>query len=57
MNVALRALVLAALALTAGACTTLSPEEDPVQIKLNDMDNRLTRIEGGGQPGPVPARQ
>ncbi len=45
MNVALRALVLAALALTAGACTTLSPEEDPVQIKLNDMDNRLTRIE------------
>ena len=31
--------------LSAAGCTTLSPEEDPVQIKINDLDNRLTRIE------------
>jgi tol-pal system protein YbgF len=31
--------------LSAAGCTTLSPEEDPVQIKINDIDNRLTRIE------------
>lgn len=28
-----------------GGCATTSPEEDPVQIKLNDVDTRLTRIE------------
>jgi tol-pal system protein YbgF len=26
-------------------CATTSPEEDPVHIKLNDIDTRLTRIE------------
>ncbi len=31
--------------LTLGGCTTVPPEEDPVQIKMNDIDNRLTRIE------------
>jgi tol-pal system protein YbgF len=33
----------AALALT--GCASTPPEEDPVQIKLNDLDTRLTRIE------------
>lgn len=33
-----------ALALVLSACVT-APEEDPVQIKLNDLDTRLTRIE------------
>ena len=32
-----------ALALT--ACASTPPEEDPTQIKLNDIDTRLTRIE------------
>ena len=35
----------AALALTLAGCATTPPEEDPVQIKLNDLDTRLTRIE------------
>ena len=26
-------------------CATTSPEEDPVHIKLNDLDTRLTRVE------------
>src|SRR5450631_3267467 len=26
-------------------CATTPPEEDPVHIKLNDIDTRLTRIE------------
>jgi tol-pal system protein YbgF len=34
---------LAVLALA--GCATTSPEEDPVQIKLNDLDTRLARIE------------
>ena len=39
-------ILLACLAsLTLGACSTMSPEEDPAQIKMNDIDNRLTRIE------------
>jgi tol-pal system protein YbgF len=33
-----------AAALALAGCAT-SPEEDPVQIKLNDIDTRLTRIE------------
>lgn len=37
------ALVLAAAAL--GACETVPPEEDPVQIKLNDLDSRMQRVE------------
>src|SRR5258708_17801830 len=26
-------------------CATTPPEEDPVHIKLNDLDTRLTRVE------------
>jgi tol-pal system protein YbgF len=37
-------LLLAAAGLMAG-CASTPPEEDPVQIKLNDIDARLTRIE------------
>jgi len=32
-------------ALSLGACSTTPPEEDPVQIKLRDLDTRLARIE------------
>ena len=32
------------LAVTLGGCAT-SPEEDPVQIRMNDLDTRLQRIE------------
>jgi tol-pal system protein YbgF len=39
----LRAACLMALAMT--GCASTPPEEDPVQIKLNDIDTRLTRIE------------
>jgi tol-pal system protein YbgF len=35
------ALMLSSLA----ACSTTPPEEDPVQIRLHDLDNRLARIE------------
>jgi len=42
---ALRALLLAGSALLAAGCMTTPPDEDPVQIKLNDLDNRLTRVE------------
>jgi tol-pal system protein YbgF len=34
-----------AAALSLGACSTTPPEEDPVQIKLHDLDTRLARIE------------
>ena len=45
MDVRLSALaVVCAAALTLIGCAT-SPEEDPVQIKLNDLETRLTRIE------------
>jgi tol-pal system protein YbgF len=36
--------VTAALALLAAACAS-TPEEDPVQQKLNDLDSRTTRVE------------
>jgi tol-pal system protein YbgF len=42
-NVALFGAGLLGLAL--GACSTTPPEEDPVQIKLHDLDTRLARIE------------
>jgi TolA-binding protein len=32
-------------AAAAGGCATTPPDQDPVQIKLNDLDTRLTRIE------------
>src|SRR5882672_12034756 len=43
-----RVSIFGAACLTAWAvvgCATTPPEEDPVQIKLNDLDTRLTRIE------------
>jgi len=39
-----RVLLLAPLAAALGACAT-NPAEDPVQIKLNDVDTRLGRVE------------
>jgi tol-pal system protein YbgF len=33
------------LGLAMAACSTTPPEEDPVQIKLHDLDTRLARIE------------
>ena len=35
----------ACLAVLAGGCASTPPEQDPVQIKLNDLDTRLARIE------------
>jgi tol-pal system protein YbgF len=40
----LRPLVLAAAGLALAACA-VSPEEDPVMIKMNDLDRRLERLE------------
>ena len=40
-----RAFAVACLALLAVAGCATPPEEDPVQIKLNDLDTRLARIE------------
>ncbi|HEY2677019.1 MAG TPA: tol-pal system protein YbgF [Steroidobacteraceae bacterium] len=37
--------VLCVVACGLGGCQTLSAEEDPVQIKLKDLDSRLSRIE------------
>jgi tol-pal system protein YbgF len=45
MIVSSRMLVLAGAALALAGCMSTPPEEDPVQIKLNDLDVRLTRIE------------
>src|ERR1700722_6473299 len=46
MGMAVRAAGLAAaVALALAGCASTPPEEDPVQIKLNDLDTRLTRIE------------
>jgi tol-pal system protein YbgF len=44
MKVATRLAALGA-ALALAGCMTTPPEEDPVQIKLNDLDMRLARIE------------
>jgi tol-pal system protein YbgF len=45
----MRALIIGSLLVAAAGslagCTTTPPEEDPVQIKLNDIDARLTRME------------
>lgn len=44
----MRASILSAVclaALAAAGCSTVPPEEDPVQIKLKDLDTRLSRIE------------
>jgi tol-pal system protein YbgF len=46
--VTFRAVLLGAaclVALAGGGCASVSPEDDPVQIKLNDLDTRLARIE------------
>jgi tol-pal system protein YbgF len=46
--VTLRAAILSTAclaALAAGGCASVPPEEDPVQIKLKDLDTRVARIE------------
>jgi tol-pal system protein YbgF len=45
MNVRASALAVVCAALLALVGCATNPEEDPVQIKLNDIDTRLTRIE------------
>jgi tol-pal system protein YbgF len=45
MSVSMRAAVLAAAMLALAGCMSTPAEEDPVQIKLKDLDTRLTRIE------------
>jgi len=45
VNIVTRVAVLAGAALALASCASTPPEEDPVQIKLNDLDVRLTRIE------------
>ncbi|HTD13293.1 MAG TPA: tol-pal system protein YbgF [Steroidobacteraceae bacterium] len=40
----MRSLTLAVLCLALGACAT-TPEEDPVQVKLKELDTRETRLE------------
>src|ERR1700704_5517619 len=42
MRLTLLALSVATLA---GGCASTPPEADPVQLKLNDLDGRITRIE------------
>src|SRR5207237_9713838 len=42
MRLTLLALSVAALV---GGCASTPPEADPVQLKLNDLDARITRIE------------
>ena len=37
--------IVVATTLLAAGCATTRPEDDPVQIKLNDIDARVTRIE------------
>ena len=39
--------LLSALALA--GCMSTPPEEDPVQVKLSDVDTRLTRMERANQ--------
>jgi len=41
---ALRLLTIAAASWVLGACA-VAPEDDPVQIRMNDLDNRVQRIE------------
>jgi tol-pal system protein YbgF len=41
----IRLSALCVLAWTLSGCTTTPPDEDPVQIKLKDLDTRLARIE------------
>jgi tol-pal system protein YbgF len=45
MSVSIRMAALAAAACVLAGCMSTPPEEDPVQVKLNDLDVRLTRIE------------
>jgi tol-pal system protein YbgF len=40
-----RLAVIGALFVATGGCTLMEPQEDPVQIRLNDLDARLQRIE------------
>ena len=40
-----RMVAVAAIGATLGGCATTPPEQDPVQIKLRDLDGRIERIE------------
>lgn len=41
----MKALAVALIAAVLAACVSVPPEEDPVQIRLNDIDSRMQRIE------------
>lgn len=45
MNRILRAAAVSGLAALAAGCATLPPEEDPVLLKLNELERRLTAVE------------
>jgi tol-pal system protein YbgF len=45
MKLSTRVAALVGAACALAGCMSTPPEEDPVQIKLNDLDSRLTRIE------------
>ncbi len=47
----------AILVLTLAGCSLTPPEEDPVQIKLNDLEARLSRIERSNQNVVTMAQQ
>src|ERR1041385_9063318 len=49
MRCVMRAVVAAVLVSALVSACAVSPEEDPVQIKLNDLDARLQRIERANQ--------
>ncbi len=45
MNRILRAAAVSGLAALAAACATVPPEQDPVLLKLNELDRRLAAVE------------
>src|SRR5262245_42519271 len=49
MRCAMRTVVAAVLVSGLVSACAVSPEEDPVQIKLNELDGRLQRIERANQ--------
>jgi tol-pal system protein YbgF len=53
----MRQLGAAILVATLAGCSLTPPEEDPVQIKLNDLETRLVRIERSNQSVVTMAQQ